>query len=120
MRLLKLATAFLIWLALASPSLAGTVNGYTFATPIASSFCTVSPVTSSALCTIPTGAVCALISPTGQAINWRDDTTAATATAGTGGQALAAGATMWYCGQLANLRMIQQSSAAVVSVSYYK
>lgn len=110
--------AALLWLL--APAEAGTVNGYTFANPIASSFCTVSPVASSALCTIPAGAVCALISPTGQAVNWRDDGSAATATAGTGGQALAAGASLWYCGTLSTFHMIQQASAAVVSVSYYK
>lgn len=115
-----LGAALLLTLLFTTPARAGTVNGYTFANPVASSFCTVSPVTSSALCTVPTGALCALISPTGQSINWRDDGSAATATAGTGGQALAAGASLWYCGTLSTIRMIQQASAAVVSVSYYK
>ena len=124
MLLIRLALAAALVGCLAAAALAGTVNGYTFATPIASSFCSFTPTSSTSLTTgctaIPTGAVCVLIDVTGQNVNWRDDTSAATATPGAGGHQLAASASMWYCGKLSNLTFFQQSATAVVAVSFYK
>lgn len=124
-RRLGIATLLLLALvplvAFVASAVAGTVNGLTTTAPIASSYCTASSLgSSSALCTIPAGAVCAFVTATGANLNWRDDGTAATASVGTGGQQLLAGASMWYCGALSSLRFIQQSATGALSVSYYK
>ena len=97
---------------------AGVVNGITTAQPLAASFQSFTPSSSTAL-TIPTGATCAYITATGANVNWRDDGTP-TATVGSGGQQLANGASLWSCGNLSTLKFIQQTATATVSVSYYK
>lgn len=122
----RLALALVGALALSAhlPAHAGVVNGYSFATPIVSSFCSMTTATSLGLSTcgsgVPAGALCALVTATGAAINWRDDGTAATASVGTGGQPLAQNASMWYCGTLATLRFIQQGATGILSVSFYQ
>lgn len=65
----------------------------------------------------------AVICAYGQAVVWRDDGTAPTATPGTGGQALSAsipGNCMSYTANLANFQAIQQAASAVLGVSFYK
>ena len=51
-----------------------------------------------------------------QNVRWRDDGTAPTASVG---MPLAAGETLNYDGDLNRIRFIQQSSGAVLNVSYY-
>lgn len=120
------ATALVGALAFTAPlAKAGTANGYTTAAPIPSSFCgtlTLSASTGLSSCSggIPANAICALISASGQGVNWRDDGTAPTATLGSGGQSIPVSSSMWYCGQLSTLRFIQQSATATLSVSFYK
>jgi hypothetical protein len=68
--------------------------------------------------TIPAGANYALIRCTGADVRWRDDGTAPTALAG---YPLAVGEELQYDAVtgLANLRFIEQSASAEISVSYY-
>lgn len=66
---------------------------------------------------IPVGTTDLLIQPQAQAIRWRDDGTAPTATVG---YPLAVGAELRYNGQnLAALRVISQAAGAVVNVAAY-
>ena len=60
--------------------------------------------------------ICAL----NQSVNYRDDGVAPTATSGTGGQAISAGACMDYYSSVQNIQFIQQSAGAVLSISLYK
>jgi hypothetical protein len=69
-------------------------------------------------------AICAVT----QAVNWRDDLTAPTATAGTGGMPLAAGSCLPYNAagspftapsKIGNLQFIQQTASAALSISFY-
>lgn len=126
---LSVAAALLLVVALlcaaAAAAFAGIVNGITTSAPVASSYCTLSSLGSSTgLSGCTTGMagapVCIFATATGTNVNWRDDGTAATAVVGTGGQQLVAGASMWYCGNLANLRFIEQTASAKLSVGFYK
>jgi hypothetical protein len=67
--------------------------------------------------TVPAGAAYAAICVETQAVRWRDDGTAPTASVG---QPIPAGACMWYTAPLSNFQMIQQTSGAVADVSYYR
>ena len=58
----------------------------------------------------------ALIVVEGQAVRWRDDQTAPTATVG---MPLAVGATLQYDGDLTNIRFIEQTAGAKLNISYY-
>lgn len=62
----------------------------------------------------------AIICSTTQAVNYRDDGQAPTATPGTGGQPIAAGSCIPYNGNFNLLQFIQQTSGAIVGISYYK
>lgn len=67
--------------------------------------------------TIPAGTVLALIQPEIQAVRWRDDGTAPTATVG---YPLSTGSELQYTGaQLTALRFIEQSSGAKLNIVYY-
>ena len=66
--------------------------------------------------TIPAGAQRALIQTTGQNVRWRDDGTDPTATVG---MQLAAGDSLFYTGDLAAIRLIEDAASATVNVSYY-
>lgn len=56
-----------------------------------------------------------------QAVVWRDDGAAPTATPGTGGQGLASGACLpMYYGTLSQFRAIQQTSGAILTASFYQ
>ena len=64
----------------------------------------------------PAGARMALIQAIGQAISWRDDGTAPTATVG---MQIAVGQTLTYTGPLAALKMIQAAASATANITYY-
>lgn len=78
---------------------------------------------SSAL-TVPTtdlnGMACkpsfALITPETQAVRWRDDGVAPSATVG---MPLAVGVTLEYDGDLTKIRFIEQAASAKINISYY-
>ena len=58
----------------------------------------------------------AIITPEAQAVRWRDDGVAPTATVG---MPLAAGVTLQYDGDLSQIQFIQQTSGAIINVTYY-
>lgn len=58
----------------------------------------------------------AIITPEGQAVRWRDDATAPTATVG---MPLAAGVTLQYDGDLTKIRFIEQVGGAKLNISFY-
>lgn len=58
----------------------------------------------------------ALITPESQAVRWRDDGVAPTASVG---MPLAAGVTLQYDGDLSKIRFIEQTASAKINVSYY-
>jgi hypothetical protein len=58
----------------------------------------------------------ALIIPEGQAVRWRDDGIAPTATVG---MPLAVGVTLQYDGDLTKIQFFEQSGGAKLNVSYY-
>lgn len=66
--------------------------------------------------TTPVGTRYARISCTAQAVRWRDDGTAPTAT---DGMPLPVGAEMIYAGPLEALKFIEETASAVLHVSYY-
>jgi hypothetical protein len=72
---------------------------------------------SSTALTVPAGATTAYITAEAQAVRYRDDGTAPTATVG---QPLAVGTLLIYTGPLANIRFIEQTSGAKLNISYYK
>ena len=71
---------------------------------------------SSTALTVPVGATMALIVADTQAVRWRDDGTAPTASVG---MPLAVGVSLSYDGDLKAVRFIQQASSATLNVSYY-
>ena len=93
-------------------------------------FCTLSSMSSStglASCAnVVSGAVIlanvqyAVICAETQAVNWRDDGTAPTGTVGSGGMGIPAGSCIPYNGTFSQIRFIQQSGGAVLSVSFYR
>lgn len=58
----------------------------------------------------------ALITAESQAVRWRDDNTAPTASVG---MPLAAGATLQYDGDLTKIQFIEQTGSAKLNVTYY-
>ena len=72
----------------------------------------------------PANARTAIIQAIGNDVSWRDDGTAASATAGgtAGGMLLAAGDSFYYTGDLEKISLIEAVSAstAYVNVSYYR
>lgn len=77
----------------------------------------ITSLSSSTALTVPAGAFRALITPETQAVRWRDDGTAPSATVG---MPLAVAATLEYAGDLSALRFIEQTASAKINVSYYK
>ena len=61
-------------------------------------------------------ATIALITPEAQAVRWRDDGIAPTATVG---MPLAVGVTLQYDGDLTNIKFIEQTASAKLNISYY-
>lgn len=76
----------------------------------------IASLTSAVGLTVPEGATIALISPEGQAVRWRDDGTAPTASVG---QPLAAGGELHYDVNLAAISFIEQDAGAKLNVTYY-
>lgn len=58
----------------------------------------------------------AIITPEGQAVRWRDDGVAPSATVG---MPLAAGVTLQYDGDLTQIRFIEQVGGAKLNITYY-
>lgn len=58
----------------------------------------------------------AIITPEGQAVRWRDDGVAPTASVG---MPLAAGVTLQYDGDLTKIQFIEQAIGAKLNISYY-
>lgn len=58
----------------------------------------------------------ALITPETQAVRWRDDGTAPSASVG---MPLAVGVTLQYDGDLTKIRFIEQTASAKLNISYY-
>jgi hypothetical protein len=58
----------------------------------------------------------ALITAEGQAVRWRDDGIAPTATVG---MPLASGGTLQYDGDLTKIQFIEQTASAKINISYY-
>lgn len=84
----------------------------------------ITSLSASTALTVPTvdvnGLACrptvAVIIPQTQAVRWRDDGPAPTASVG---MPLAAGVTLQYDGDLTHIQFIEQTSGAVLNVSYY-
>jgi hypothetical protein len=71
---------------------------------------------SSTALTVPTGATVAFIAVSTQAVRYRDDGTAPTATVG---MPVPAGSQLMYSGSLSAVRFIQQTATATLDISYY-
>lgn len=76
----------------------------------------ITSLSASTALTVPTGATMALIVPESQAVRWRDDGTAPTASVG---MPVAVGESLNYDGDLSRIRFIQQAASATLNVSYY-
>lgn len=66
---------------------------------------------------VPSGAWYAVITVESAGIRWRDDGTAPTASVG---MPVAAGSTFYYTGSFAKFAIIQQTSGAIINVSWYR
>jgi len=58
----------------------------------------------------------AIITPEAQAVRWRDDGVAPTATVG---MPLAAGVTLQYDGDISQIKFIEQTGGAKLNITYY-
>jgi hypothetical protein len=67
--------------------------------------------------TVPAGATSAVITAEAQAVRYRDDGTAPTATVGL---PLAAGTMLQYTGALSAIKFIEQTSGAKLNVLFYR
>ncbi len=76
----------------------------------------ITSLSASTALTVPVGATMALIVPETQAVRWRDDGTAPTATVG---MPLAIGVSLSYDGDLKAVRFIEQAASAKLNVAYY-
>ena len=81
----------------------------------------ITTLTASTGLTVPEGAQIAIIQAEDNAVRWRDDGTAPTATVGMLLQPQAANIndTLYYQGDLDALRFIQAAATAEISVAYY-
>ena len=76
----------------------------------------ITSLSASTALTVPVGATMALIVAETQAVRWRDDGTAPTASVG---MPLAAGVTLQYDGDLHKIKFIEQTASAKINISYY-
>ena len=76
----------------------------------------ITSLSASTALTVPTGTTMALIVAETQAVRWRDDGTAPTASVG---MPLAVGTSLSYDGDLKAVRFIEQTASAKLNVSYY-
>ncbi len=81
-----------------------------------------SSVTSLSACSngIPNGVTYAVICAYVSAINYRDDGVAPTSAQGTGGQGISAGSCIPYNATFTALQFIQQSSGAILGITFYR
>jgi hypothetical protein len=77
----------------------------------------ITSLSASTTLTIPEGARAAIIEAESQAVRWRDDGTAPTASVG---QPLASGSDFLYTGKLSKLKFIEQAASAKLNVCYYR
>lgn len=87
-------------------------------------FCTLSSMSASTSLTtcsggIPAGTAYAAICAVTQGVNWRDDGVAPTGSAG-GGIPISAGSCMGYNATFTAILFIQQTSGAILTVSFYR
>jgi hypothetical protein len=109
-------------LAIALLLAAGTAHAQTIAgqRTVPLGYCQLTSIDASTLlssCTIPAGSAYAYLVPESQAIRYRDDGVAPTATVG---QPLAVGAALFYGGALTKVRVISQVAGAKLNVLFYK
>jgi hypothetical protein len=88
-------------------------------------FCALSSMSAATLLSscsggIPSGTTYAVICAYAQGVVWRDDGVAPTSTPGTGGQGIAASQCIPYNGTFAAIQFIQQTSGALLGVSFYR
>jgi hypothetical protein len=76
----------------------------------------ITSLSASTALTVPSGATMALIVPETQAVRWRDDGVAPTASVG---MPVAVGESLNYDGDLNRIRFIEQTASAKINVSYY-
>lgn len=67
--------------------------------------------------TVPSGATTAIITAEAQAVRYRDDGTAPTATVG---MPIVVGVPTVYTGPLKNIQFIEQTASAKLNISYYQ
>lgn len=67
--------------------------------------------------TVPKGATCAVIAVEAQAVRWRDDGVAPSATVG---MPLLVGASLEYGGTLSAIQFIAETPGGIINVSYYR
>lgn len=77
----------------------------------------ITSLSAAAALTVPTGATSAVIVAEAQAVRYRDDGTAPTATVGI---PLAVGTVLQYTGTLSAIKFIEQTSGAKLNISYYR
>lgn len=83
--------------------------------PVPGSYQQITVTTAQSL-TVPDDAILAVIVPQAQAVRWRDDGTAPTATVG---MPMAVGEKLIYNGDIRKLQFIAQTAGGVINVSYY-
>jgi hypothetical protein len=76
----------------------------------------ITTLSSAASLTVPAGATLAIIVAEAQAVRWRDDGTAPSATVG---MPLAVGAVLEYDGDLKRIQFFEQAASAKLNISYY-
>jgi hypothetical protein len=86
------------------------------ATTVCLGYQQITSLSSATALTVPTGATAALIVASTQNIRWRDDGTNPTASVG---MPVLVDTYFTYDGDLSRIRFIEQSSGAVLNVSYY-
>ena len=74
-------------------------------------------LTASTALTVPAGATMAVFTPQTQAVRYRDDGVAPSATVG---MPVAVGVSVTYSGNLNQIRFFEQAASAVLNVSYYR
>lgn len=77
----------------------------------------ITTLTAATKLTVPAGATMAVITAEAQAVRYRDDGVAPTATVG---MPVAVGAPFQYSGTLSAMQFIAQTSGAILNVSYYR
>lgn len=88
-------------------------------------FCALSSMSAATLLSscsggIPAGTTYAVICAYAQGVVWRDDGTDPTGTPGSGGQGISANQCIPYNGTFTAIKFIQQTSGALLGVSFYR